>query len=328
MIANRRKVLIPDNLGKEGVDVLAARGDIELVRYPLAVVSADLQAILGEAEAVVLSATRFGEAELNAAPRLRVVARIGVGYDAVAVDALTARRIPLMVTGTANSTSVAEQAVFFLLWLAKRGARMDALVHTGRWAERYAAMPVEITGKQVLVVGFGRIGTRFAASCRALAMQVTVYDPYVPAATIEAAGCAPAPDLDAALPRADFVSIHCPKTSETNGMFDAARLRRMRRGACLINTARGGIVDESALLAALTGGHLAGAGLDVFETEPAPPTNPLFELQQVITAPHMAGVTVESVAAMAEATAQNVLSALDGSPIRQNVVNVSVLNPA
>jgi D-3-phosphoglycerate dehydrogenase len=152
-------------------------------------------------------------------------------------------------------------------------------------------------------------------------MTVLVYDPYVPAEAIRAAGCEAVGDLDAALPRADFVTLHCPKTPETVGLFGAARLRKLRPTAFLVNTARGGIVDEPALHAALTGGVLAGAALDVFEREPPPTDNPLLTLPNVITSPHLAGVTAEAIQRMAVATARNMLSAIDGQPIRENVVN-------
>jgi D-3-phosphoglycerate dehydrogenase len=177
----------------------------------------------------------------------------------------------------------------------------------------------------VLIVGFGRIGTRTAKRCLAMEMNVLIYDPYKGAADIKAAGCEPVADLDAALPRADFVSVHCPKTPETVGMFNAARLKRMKPSAYLINTARGGIVEEKALHEALVSGKLAGAGLDVFEQEPPPKGHSLFALPNVITAPHVAGVTREAVDRMSEQTARNILSALDGVPIRQNVINPDVL---
>jgi D-3-phosphoglycerate dehydrogenase len=230
-----------------------------------------------------------------------------------------------MTTGIANSTSVAEQAVFFIMALAKRAATLDAVVRHNRWGDRMKQMPGEIAGKSVLVVGFGRIGTRTAKRCAALDMTVQVYDPNVPAATISAAGYEPVSDLDAALPMADFVTIHCPKTPETVGMFGAARLARMKPGAGLVNTARGGIVDEAALYDALVAGHLRGAGLDVFDSEPTKPDNKLFALEQVLMAPHMAGVTTESVIGMGVATARNILSVLDGTPIAENVVNKEVL---
>jgi D-3-phosphoglycerate dehydrogenase len=156
-------------------------------------------------------------------------------------------------------------------------------------------------------------------------MTVLVFDPYKSAEQIRAAGCEPVADLDAALGRADFVSIHCPKNAETRGMFGAERLSRMRPGAFLVNTARGGIVDEAALHEALVSGHIAGAGLDVFDTEPPDAAHPLLRLETVIASPHMAGVTAESLAAMAEATARNLLSVLDGAPILDHVVNPEAL---
>jgi D-3-phosphoglycerate dehydrogenase len=156
-------------------------------------------------------------------------------------------------------------------------------------------------------------------------MDVLIYDPYKPAAEIKAAGCEPVTDLDAALPRADFVSIHCPKNTETVGMFNAVRLKLMKPTAYLINTARGGIVVESALYDALVSNKLAGAGLDVFEQEPPPAGHKIFSLPNVIMAPHVAGVTREAVDRMSEQTARNILSVLDGEPLRQNVINQDVL---
>jgi D-3-phosphoglycerate dehydrogenase len=257
---------------------------------------------------------------------MQVVGRIGVGYDAVDVPALTKKKIPLMVAGTANSPSVAEQAMFMMMTLAKRGAELNAMVQANQWNKRMTAVPVDLFGKTVLIVGFGRIGTRSAKRCQAMEMKVLVFDPYKPAADIKAAGCEAVTDLDAALPKADFVTIHCPKTPETVGMFNAARLARMKPTAYLVNTARGGIIDEPALHAALTTGKLAGAGLDVYEKEPVQPDNPLLKLPNVISAPHMAGVTKESLDRMGLQTAKNILSALDGKPIRENVINQEVLD--
>ena len=156
-------------------------------------------------------------------------------------------------------------------------------------------------------------------------MTVLIYDPYVPAATIKAAGYEAVADLDAALPRADFVSIHCPKSPETIGLFNAARLALLKPTAYLVNTARGGIVDEKALYAALTGGKLAAAGLDVYDKEPPEPDNPLLKLPNVLSAPHMAGVTKEALDRMSLTAVQNCLSVFDGRPNRDNVINKEVL---
>ena len=328
MAANKKKILVTESFSQKGRALLAERDDIEMVEFPNMISAKDFEAMLKEhapVHGVALGATRFGEPELEASRNMKVVTRIGVGFDAVDVPALSRRKVPLMVAGTANSPSVAEQALFMMLTLAKRATEMHALVKDGTWAGRLGKLPYDLYGKTVLIVGFGRIGTRTAKRCLAMEMQVLVYDPYKPAAEIVAAGCEAVADLDKALPRADFVSIHCPKTDETVGMFNPVRLRLMKPSAYLINTARGGIVDETALYDALASGRLAGAGLDVFAQEPPPVGEALHSLPNVIMAPHVAGVTYEAVDRMSEQTARNILSALDGEPIRQNVVNQDVL---
>jgi D-3-phosphoglycerate dehydrogenase len=328
MATNKKKILVTESMSQQGRSLLNEREDIELVEFPNMISAGDFEAMLKQqapVHGVALGATRFGEPELEASKDIKVVTRIGVGYDAVDVTALSRRKVPLMVAGSANSPSVAEQAMFMMLTLAKRAVEMHSLVRDGNWGYRLGMLPYDLYGKTVLIVGFGRIGTRTAKRCLAMEMNVLVYDPYKSATEIKAAGCEPVTDLDAALPRADFVSIHCPKTSETVGMFDVARLKRMKPTAYLINTARGGIVVESALYDALVSGKLAGAGLDVFEQEPPPSGHSLFGLPNVIMAPHVAGVTREAVDRMSEQTARNILSALDGEPIRQNVINPDVL---
>jgi D-3-phosphoglycerate dehydrogenase / 2-oxoglutarate reductase len=328
MATNKKKIFVTQTMSPGARALLNERDDIELVEFPNLISGKDFEAMLHKhapVHGVALGATRFGETELEASKDMKVVTRIGVGYDAVDVPALSKRKVPLMVAGAANSPSVAEQALFMMLTLAKRAQEMHAMVKDGTWASRLGVLPFDLYGKTVLIIGFGRIGTRTAKRCLAMEMNVLVFDPYKAAADIKAAGCEPVSDLDAALPRADFVSIHCPKTPETVGMFNAARLQRMKPTAYLINTARGGIVVEAALHDALVSGKLAGAGLDVFEQEPPPVGHLLFALPNVIMAPHVAGVTREAVDRMSEQTARNILSALDGEPIRQNVINQDVL---
>ena len=325
---NMKKVLVTETFATGGMALLKERSDIEVITFPNSISAADFNTLLQQhapVHAVALGGTRFGEDELVSSQDMRVVTRIGVGFDAVDIPALNKRKIPLMTTGIANSPSVAECALFMMLALAKRSTELDTLVKQNRWRERVTTVPFDVLGKTVIVVGFGRIGTRTVRRCLAMEMNVLVYDPFKPAADISAAGAEPVADLDAALPRADFVSIHCPKSPETVGMFNAARLARLKPSAFLINTARGGIVDETALHAALTTGKLAGAGLDVFAQEPPPADNPLFKLSNVIVAPHMAGVTREAQDRMGLQTAKNILSAFDGNVIRENVINQDVL---
>jgi len=325
MASNKRKVLLPHTMGKPGIDLVKAREDIETIIYPGTITQADLLPMLADAAGIALSATPYKQTEMDASPAMQVVARIGVGYDAVEVPALTARGVPLMTAGTANSISVAEQAFHMMIALAKRNRGMDDLVRDGKWNDRHHHLPMELANKTVLVVGFGRIGTRSARRCAAFDMNVLIYDPFVDPQTITAAGYEAVANLDDALARCDFVTVHCPKNPQTVGMFDAARLARMKKGAYIVNTARGGIIDEPALHAALNTGHIAGAGLDVFLEEPTPVNNDLLTHSNVIASPHMAGVTAEAVDAMAVATARNILSVLDGKPNVENVINKEVL---
>src|SRR3979411_3256184 len=218
MATNKKKIFITETMSQQGRALLRERDDIELVEFPNLISARDFEAMLrtqAPVHGVALGATRFGEPELEASGDMKVVTRIGVGYDAVDVPALSRRTVPLMVAGTANSPSVAEQALFMMLTLAKRASEMHALVKEGKWAARLGKLPYDLFGKTVLIVGFGRIGTRTARRCLAMEMNVLIYDPYKSASEIKAAGCEPVAELDAALPRADFFSTHCPKTSET-----------------------------------------------------------------------------------------------------------------
>ena len=327
---NRKRVLYADSLSVTGIELLKTRGDIEIVPFHYMAQDEAFRAILSEhapVDATILSSSRFGTPEIALTPKLQVIARIGVGYDAIDIPAVTRAGIPVMIAGSANSPSVAEHAISMMMTLAKRGPELTALVKEARWGDRLKPqnVAVDLYEKTVLIVGFGRIGTRVAKRCLAMEMTVLVHDPYVAAETIRAAGCEPAADLDAALPRADFVTVHCPKSKETIGMFGAARIARMKPTAYLVSTARGGIVDEAALHKALSTGVIPAAGLDVFEKEPPDADNPLFKLPNLIASPHIAGVTKEAMDRMAVEAAKNVLSVFDGAPIKENVVNPEVL---
>ena len=322
---NRKKLLLPTTMSRSGWAIVEARDDVEGVSFVPTVPKAEFHQILEEASGICLGVQPFSDPELDAAPLLEVVSRIGVGYDAVDVPALTRRKIPLMIGGTSNSVSVAEAGVFLTMSLARKGAAMDMMVKEGRWHDRYKDMPVDLYAKTVLIVGFGKIGTRSARRFAAMEMNVLVFDPYMYSETIRGNGYEPVLDLDAAVARADFITIHCPKTPETTGMFNAARIGKMKRTAFLVNTARGGIVDEVALYDALKNKRIAGAALDVFVEEPTPQDNPHLTLDNFIAAPHVAGVTKEAVDRMAIVAVQNILSVLDGKPNRENVINREVL---
>jgi D-3-phosphoglycerate dehydrogenase / 2-oxoglutarate reductase len=322
---NRKKIMYPVTMSKSGRAIIEARDDVEGVEFVPTAPRAEFHKVLAEASGICLGVNPFSDPELDAAPMLEVVSRIGVGYDAVDVPALTRRKVPLMIGGTSNSVSVAEAGVFLTMSLARKGASMDALVREGRWHDRYKDMPVDLYGKTVLIVGFGKIGTRSARRFAAMETNVLVYDPYIYSETIRGNGYEPVDNLDEGVARADFITIHCPKTPETTGLFNSARLAKMKPTAFLVNTARGGIVDEAALYDALKNNRIAGAALDVFVEEPTPQHNPLLTLPNFIAAPHVAGVTREAVDRMGVVAVQNVLSVFDGKPTKDNVINKEVL---
>jgi D-3-phosphoglycerate dehydrogenase / 2-oxoglutarate reductase len=323
---NRKKVLIVGWMPPAGLEVLKKRDDVDYEILPPSDVAASLHAKLKDANAVTLGGTPFRQAELDSSPGMMVVARLGVGFDAVDVPALNKRKIPLMTTGIANSVSVAEHAMHMMLASARLIRKMDRFVRESAWGQRLSDLPADLAGKSVLVVGMGRIGSRTVKRCVAFEMDTYVIDPNISEAEIKKAGATKVTDLKAILPKVDFVSVHCPRSPETIDMFDAKTIALMKPTAFLVNTARGGIVNEEALYTALTTGKLRGAGLDVLDREPPDAKNKLFGLDNVIFSPHMAGVTKEANERMAVATIENVLSVFDGRINAANVVNKEVLS--
>jgi D-3-phosphoglycerate dehydrogenase len=321
---NRKKVLIVGRLPQAGIDLLKTRDDVDFEILADDTVPS-LHPKLKDANAVTLGGTPFRQAELDAAPGMMVVARLGVGFDAVEIPALNKRKIPLMTTGTANSVSVAEHAMYMMLAAARLVKKYDRFVRENGWGQRLSDLPSDLSGKAVLVVGMGRIGSRTVKRCVAFEMDTYVLDPNVSEAEINRAGATKVADLKATLPKVDFVSVHCPKSPETVNMFNTETLGLMKPDAFLVNTARGGIVNEDALYEALKGGTLRGAGLDVMDREPPDPDNKLFTLENVILSPHMAGVTREASDRMATTAIENILSVFDGHPNAGNVVNKEVL---
>jgi D-3-phosphoglycerate dehydrogenase len=215
-----------------------------------------------------------------------------------------------------------------LLVLAKDGLAHDAAVRAGNWRIRNEVRAFELMGRRLLLVGFGRIGREVAMRARAFGMAVDVHDPFVDPAVLAEAGAESATDLDEALGRADAVSLHLPLSSATRNLIDARRLKLMRPRALLINTARGGLIDEAALARALHDGEIGGAALDVFADEPPAATSPLFAAPRLLLSPHNAGVTDESMVRMATEAAANILAVLDGKLERGVIVNLDAIAAA
>jgi len=231
---------------------------------------------------------------MDRAPRLQVIARSGIGYDNVDVDAATARGICVINTPDAPTEPTAEQAVTFILMLARRIKESDRALAEGRWLPRPELEGTEVMGKTLGVVGLGRIGGRVSEICsHGLKMRVMAYDPYIPDERFPAKGAQKVSSLNELLPQADFVSMHCPATPETRGMANQGFFAKMKKGSFFVNVARGAVMVEADLLQALKSGHLAAAALDVFEQEPTPSNNPLLRLPQVVLSPHAASNSVE-----------------------------------
>jgi D-3-phosphoglycerate dehydrogenase len=284
-----------------------------------------IAASMPKADAVIVRATPINREFLAQSPNLRIVARHGVGYDAVDVPALTERGIPLTVTPDANAQCVAEHAMMLLLNIARQTRFYDAQTRDLKWSNPPVPATFDLAGRTVLVMGFGRIGGRVARLCNAFGMKVLVRDPFIPQNTIKGAGFIPVKDLAAGLAEADVVTMHVPSSEKTRGMVNGEFLASMKRGGVLINTARGTLVDEKALAGALTSGHLSGAGLDVFWEEPAVADNPLLKLPNVVLTPHSAAATEQGLRRMALSCAESILQVFDGKLDPDVVINQEVL---
>ncbi|MDQ0475427.1 NAD(P)-dependent oxidoreductase [Labrys wisconsinensis] len=319
-------VLVAGAIHEAGLALLRAAPGVTLDVVE-AVSTESYAPLVGRADAVLIRTQPMPAAVIDEAPRLAFVSRHGVGFDAVDVAALNRRSIPLAIVGDVNSQPVAEHAMMLILALAKRALVLDAATRQAGWARRNGFEAFELAGKALLLVGFGRIGRRVAGMAEAFGMRVLVHDPFVGAAAIRAAGAEPAAALDAALGEADIVSLHVPLGGD-GVLIGAPELKRMKPTAILVNTARGGLVDEAALAAALAEGGLAGAGLDVFAGEPPPADHPLLGSDRVVLSPHSASLTRECAARMSVAAAQNILDFFAGRLDPALVVNAASLPPA
>jgi D-3-phosphoglycerate dehydrogenase len=315
-------ILVADDLPASALELLKQDGwtlDARSGRSP-----DELKQSIANADALVVrSATRVTADLIAAAPRLRAIARAGTGVDNVDVEAASARGIVVMNAPGANSISVAELTLGLMLALARKIPAADAAMKAGRW-EKKPLLGEELRGKILGLVGLGRIGQEVARRAQAFDMTVLAHDPYL-AADAAANLHVDLVDLDVLCARADFVTLHLPLTSETTHLFDAARLARCKKGVRIINTARGGLVDEPALAEAIVAGHVGGAGLDVFEHEP-PPDHRLQKLPQVVAAPHIAASTREGQELVGVETAAGLRDFLNTGLVR-NAVNFPAESP-
>lgn len=318
-----RRCVVMGLLPPQGADRLRAAGfEVEIVAAPD---KADMAAKVADADAIIARTAPIPASLVEAAQKLRIVARYGVGYDNIDVPALTRRRIPLATIGDVNAVPVAEQTFALLLGLAKRLIAYDRGARDGGWKIRESLTVWELAGKTLAIVGLGRIGRQVARRARAFDMRVIAVDPVVSVEAMTAQGVERVATLREALSRADVLTLHLPLSRETRNLIGADELAAMKRGAVLINCARGGIVDETALAASLRTGHLLAAGVDVLAEEPPPAGHPLLALENFVVSPHSAALTAECAVRMSLACAENVLGVFDGTLDRSRVVNPEIL---
>ena len=275
---------------------------------------------LNGVSATIAGSEPYNDRVLASAPALRVISRAGVGVDRIDLDAVTRHRVVVAITPTGNCESVAEHTLALLLALTRSLERQNRQIRAGVWS-RVPLVPLR--GRTLGLVGLGRIGREVAVRAAAFRLKLLACekfpdDAFVKSHEIELV------DLDTLLARSDFVSLHVPLSDETRGLINRQTLSRMKRGSFLVNTARGGLVVEADLLEALRSGHLAGAGLDVFQHEPADAANPLLQLENVIVSPHMAGMDTQSHEDMSSQAAQSIIDLYRGVWPADAVVNPAV----
>ncbi len=321
---DKLKVLVADPISPKGVEDLKSDGVFEVI-FQTGLKEDQLLEIVPDCAALIVrSETKVNARVLAAARALKVVGRAGVGVDNVDVEAATARGVIVMNTPDGNTISTAEHAFSLLVSIARTIPQASASVVAGKW-ERKKFQGVELYGKTLAILGMGRIGGELARRAIAFGMRVLAYDPYLAASRARAMQVELIESLDDGLPRADFVSMHMPLTPETNHMLDARRLGLCKPGVRIVNCARGGLIDETALLAALESGQVAGAALDVFEVEPPPAEFPLRANAKMVFTPHLGASTAEAQESVGIEIAAAVRAALLEGVIR-NAVNAPSLD--
>lgn len=301
------RVLVADPLAPDGLALLRRHLDVSVASDPAA-----LHVEMGEIDGLIVrSRTKVTADLLEGAPRLQIIGRAGIGVDNIDVPAASARGILVVNAPLGNVKSTAEHTVALIFALARRIPAADRAVREGRWKQGYEG--VQIAGKTLGLIGVGKVGREVAAMAKAIGMSVLAHDPYLPAEAWPPLGLLPA-NLDEVLTSADFLSVHVPLTEETSGLIGPSELARVKPGSYLINCARGGLVDEDALVEALRSGHLAGAALDVYVAEP-PTDSPLLSAPNIMLTPHVAASTREAQAQVSTDIAAQVVDFFAGRPV-------------
>jgi D-3-phosphoglycerate dehydrogenase len=310
------KILVSDGLAEEGIALLRSAGEVAV--NPKIMADELLAALPGFHALIVRSRTRVTAQVVQAGQQLKVIGRAGVGVDNIDVAAATGRGITVVNSPLAASLAVAEHTLGLMLALARKFVDADASMKRGRW-DKSALKGSELYGKTLGLIGIGRIGAEVAARAVAFGMKVLAFDPYLTAAQVRERQAEPV-TLDEALSKSDYISLHLPLTAETKGLIGPGEFDRMKKGARLVCAARGGVVDENALRAALDAGRLAGAALDVFAAEP-PPADSIAAHPNVIATPHIGAQTAEAQTRAGVGIAEEVIAVLAGKEPRWRVTS-------
>lgn len=317
----KAKILLLEPIHEDGVRIIQQFADPKLVQ------NATESTVLGEledAKGIITRLAKVTSTMIDAASELQVIARHGVGYDNIDVGYATKRGIPVVFAPEAISFSVAEYTVGMILALNRKIMSADAAARSGEWAKRYRELVgFDLRGKTVGLVGLGRIGGEVARRLHAFQLNLTYYD-IVPYPGLESELCIRRVPLDKLLSESDIITLHAPLTEQTRHMIGRREINRMKRTAILVNTSRGAVIDEEALIEAIQAQRIGGAGLDVYENEPLETTNLLVKLQNVLLSPHMSGHTVEALRATAVQVAEEIKAVMSGRRPRY-IANPEVL---
>jgi len=314
-------VLVPDSVNKKAVEILEQVG--LKVTAPGQMKREETLAAIADADALIIrSATKADAALINASTKLKAIARAGVGVDNVDLDAASAKKIAVMNTPAGNTVATAEFAFGLMLALARHIPQSFVSMQAGKW-DRKSYQGVELRGKTLGIVGYGRIGQAVGKRAAAFDMNVIAYDPYIPAEVVSKLG-GQLVTLDELFAQSDFISLHSVITDETRGMINAANIAKMKKGVRIVNAARGALINDADLAEALKSGQVAGAALDVYNEEPPQAGHPLIGLPNVIHTPHLAASTDEAQVAVAIEAAELIVAALQKNEFK-NVVNADAL---
>ena len=305
-MSGKKKILVIQNIHQKGIDLLESYSNYEFEIFDE--INEDLKRKIIDCDAISIRTAKLSDEIIKTAKKLKVISRHGVGYDNIGLKSAKEIGATLTITSTANAVAVAEHVMFMLLNISKRKDMYDQTVKSGKFSDRNKLpKTIELWGKNILIAGFGRIGQALIKRCLGFEMNVFVYDPYVDQEKINSLGGKKVDNLKEAVKDMDAISLHIPLNDETKNLINYSLLKTMKRNCIIINAARGGIINEIDLDKALNENLVFGAGLDVFETEPPKPHNPLLKNNKVFLSPHTAAFTEECMIRMGKETIQNII---------------------